>query len=133
MAKTDLLKFGELLNSDAEFQEKFRKAAEAYDGERDEKSVFDNLLLPLAEEYGLSATYDEFKAFTDALTGESQGELSEDELAQIAGGKDTGSGYGLCAGIGAGDMFGLSGDPLSSAYACEAIGFATICVFVGGK
>ena len=30
--KADLIKFRELLISDAEFQEKFRKAAEAYNG-----------------------------------------------------------------------------------------------------
>ena len=34
MAKADLIKFRELLISDAEFQEKFRKAAEAYNGEQ---------------------------------------------------------------------------------------------------
>jgi hypothetical protein len=40
----------------------------AYTGEKDEKAVFDNVLVPLAGEYGLSATYEEFKEFADALS-----------------------------------------------------------------
>ena len=39
-----------ILISDDEFREKFRKAAENYKGEQDEKAVFDNLLLPLAQD-----------------------------------------------------------------------------------
>ncbi len=49
MAKADLIKFRDLLSSDPEFREKFKKAAEVYSGEQDEKAVFDNLLLPFAE------------------------------------------------------------------------------------
>lgn len=91
MAKADILKFRELLLKDPEFQEKFRKAAEAYKGEKDEKSVFDNVLTPLAREYGLSATYEEFQEYAGALTGGADGELSEDELEQVAGGKGSGA------------------------------------------
>ena len=50
MAKADIIKFQELLNSDAEFREKLSKAAEVYTGEADERKVFDNLLLPFAQE-----------------------------------------------------------------------------------
>ena len=49
MAKADLIKFRDLLSSDPEFREKFKKAAQVYSGEQDEKAVFDNLLLPFAE------------------------------------------------------------------------------------
>ena len=100
MAKTDLIKFRELLNSDIGFQEKLKKAAEEYTGDQNEKAVFDNLLMPFAEKYGLSASYEEFSEFIRALSGGSDGELSEDELAQVAGGK--GSGGFLCGGIGVG-------------------------------
>ena len=100
MAKEDLNKFRELLISDADFQTKFRKAAEEYTGEQNEKAVFDNLLMPLAEEYGLSASFEEFSEYMRALSSGPAGELSEDELAQVAGGK--GSGGFLCGGIGVG-------------------------------
>lgn len=42
MANSDFLKFRDLMISDAEFQEKIRKASEAYDGPQDEKSVLKN-------------------------------------------------------------------------------------------
>ncbi len=90
MANTDILKFKELLTADAGFQEKFKKAAESYSGAPDVKSVFDNVLLPLGKEYGLSATFDEFKGYMDSL-GNRDGELSDDELAQVAGGKADGT------------------------------------------
>lgn len=83
MAKADLKKYQDLLTSDAEFQEKFKAAAEAYRGPQDEKAIFENLLLPLGQEHGLSATYKEFKEYTSSFAGGS-GELSEDELSQVA-------------------------------------------------
>ena len=92
MAKADLIKFRDLLVNDPDFQEELRAAAEAYNGEQDEKSVFENLLLPLGKKHGLSATYEEFKEFTGAFAGDADGELSEDELSQVAGGKDGGGG-----------------------------------------
>ncbi len=100
MAKADIIKFRELLLSDADFQEKLRKAGEAYTGEKDEKSVFDNVLVPVAREYGLSATYEEVKNYTASFSGEADGELSEDELEQVAGGK--GDGAILCGIVGLG-------------------------------
>ena len=128
MAKEDHKKFQELLTSDADFQEKFRKAAEAYKGEPDEKSVFEGLLLPLAKEHGLSATYDEFKEYTRAFAG-ADGELSDDELAQVAGGKD--SGIGLCLLVGAGDMFGEGDWRDNYRLICEVVGLSAICPGVG--
>ena len=100
MAKEDLNKFRELLVSDTDFQAMFRKAAEEYTGEQNEKAVFDNLLMPLAEKFGLSASYEEFSEFISSFTRGSDEEISEDELAQVAGGK--GSGGFVCGGIGAG-------------------------------
>ena len=94
MAKTDLERFRELLNTDTMFQDKLRKAAESYTGEQGDKAVFDNLLVPLAKEYGLSATYEEFVEYLGAFMGGGEIELSEDELAMVAGGK------GLCFVIG---------------------------------
>ena len=104
MAKADIIKFRELLLSDAELQEKLRKASEAYTGANDEKAVFENVLAPLAGEYGLSATYEEFKEYRVALSGGADGELSEDELTQVAGGKGTGAFICALLGVGAGNM-----------------------------
>ena len=106
MAKADIIKFQELLNSDSEFREKLSKAAEVYAGGTNGREVFDNLLLPLAQEYGLSATYDEFSEYVSAA-GKADSELSEDELAQIAGGKGGGIGVGECLSLGFG--FGAGG------------------------
>ena len=129
MQNTDLIKFKDLLTSDAEFREKFKKAAEAYDGPQDEKSVFEKLILPLAEEHGLSATYEEFKAYKDTFVGE-EGELSDEELEQVAGGKSEGlPGTGLCVCVGVGDLFG-SNDHDYRIY-CQVVGLAAICLGVG--
>ena len=100
MAKADLIRFRELFLSDESFQEKLRKAAEAYTGEKDEKAVFENVLVPVAREYGLSATFDEFKEFAGPFSRGADDELSEDELSLVAGGK--GDGVFACAGPGFG-------------------------------
>lgn len=123
MAKADVLKFRELLFTDAEFREKFRKAAESYTGEKNEQAVFDNLLLPLAEEHGLSATFEEFKTFADNF-GRAEGELSDDELEQVAGGKSGGAGGFSClgVGIGLGGGGGSNGDEVAGG-GCLALGF----------
>ncbi len=107
MAKADIIKFRELLLTDADFQEKLRKAAESYTGEKNEKAVFDNVLTPIAREHGLSATFEEFKEYADSFAAGAEGELSEDELKQVAGGK--GTGIFVCAIMGAG--FGNTGNP----------------------
>ena len=115
MANTDIQKFKELLAGDAGFREKFKKAAEAYTGEQDMKSVFDDLLLPLGKEYGLSATYDEFKEYTDSLTP-ADGELSEAELSQVAGGKDD------CTNASAAVASIVMNDAIAGIH-CQGIGF----------
>ena len=102
MAKADMMKFRELLFTDAEFQEKLKNASEAYTGDTSEKAVFDSVLIPLAKDYGLSATFEEFKEYMGAFTDGAAGELSEDELSQIAGGKGFGAGACATAGIGIG-------------------------------
>ena len=114
MAKEDLRKYRDLLLTDEEFQKKFAAAAEAYKGEQTEQAVFENVMLPLGKEYGLSATYDEFKEYTAAFAGGTSGELSEDELAQVAGGKDgIGLGTGKCMilGVGIGGGGAMSKSP----------------------
>ncbi len=83
---TDLQKLQELLNSDAGFREEFKKAAETYEGDKDMKAVFENLIRPLIKEHGLDATFEEFRECTEALTADRKDGLSDDELNQVAGG-----------------------------------------------
>ena len=119
MANSDLTKFRELLNTDAEFQEKLREAAEIYTGEPGDRAVFDNLLVPLAKEYGLSATFEEFTEYIGAFMRGGEKELSEDELAMVAGGK------GVCFAIGGSDR------PEADAYTNSEGGEAHACYYIG--
>ncbi len=135
MAKTDVIKFRELLLTDPDFQEKLSKAAEAYTGDNDGKAVFDNVLVPLAGEYGLSATYEEFKDYMDEITEPAQAELSEDELAQVAGGKVNGGGVGGlgCEGFGGG--LGVAGGEYGGGL-CLIFGYGfggTLCLGPGAS
>lgn len=127
MAKEDMIKFRKLLFSDSGFQEELRAAAEAYTGEQDVKSIFDNLLVPIAEKHGLSGTYEEFGEFLGSITEESESELSEDELAQIAGGKGGGLGIGRCVayGVGVGAAGALTDNRYFGLGACLVVGAGT--------
>ena len=132
MAKEDLNRFRSLLLSDEDFQEKLRKAAAEYTGGKDEKSVFDNLLLPLAQEYGLSASYEEFKEYVSAFTDGTDGELSDDELEQVAGGKDAGGlGVGACLGLGGGVGIGAGAEGGGVCFIAGVGWNSYKCAFVG--
>ena len=52
-------KFEELLKTDEAFQKKLADAAQAYNGEMTEEAIFNNVLVPIASEYGITATIDE--------------------------------------------------------------------------
>ena len=78
-----LAKFQNLLFTDEDFQQKLKTAAEAYNGEQTEEAVFENILVPLAAEYDISATYEEFKEYIAGLNAMS---MDESELKQISGG-----------------------------------------------
>lgn len=125
---TDVRKFEELMKTDAGIQDKLRIAAEEFKGDAsDEKAVFEGILLPVAEEAGLSASYEEFQEYMKSLAEGPDKELSMDELSQVAGGKDyADEGIGVCFGIGVGDLFGTTKDYR----ACEVIG-AGLCPSVG--
>jgi len=106
-----LKKMEELLRTDTAFQEKLKAAMESYTGEQKEEAVFNAILVPLAKEYGISASFDEFKEYIQNVLNEDR-ELSDDEVNQVAGGtKGGGLGIGNCigVGIGAGGGAGESG------------------------
>lgn len=126
----DLERFRNLLLTDEVFQKKLQDAASAYTGDQDEESIFNAVLVPLAEEYDISATFDEFKDYIQGLDGV---EMSKDELSQVAGGKADGGGVGagICAmlGIGYGAAAGKEGGTV-----CSVIGLgmgSSYCLTVG--
>ena len=71
-------KFIELMHTDETFQSKLKDALSSYTGEQTPEAVFNNVLSPLAKEYGISISFEEYI--------KSISELSDDELDQVAGG-----------------------------------------------
>lgn len=133
---SDLKKFEELMRTDPAFQEKLRVAVEKYDGDKTSpEAIFNGVLVPLGKEYGLSATYEEFQEYMKSLT--KLGELSDDELEQVAGGKGGGVGGGFCLGIGAGLGGGGGSDDRSPAngFGCAllGVGFGGVGCFGSGE
>ena len=78
---------------------------ESYTGEKTEEAVFNNVVVPFAAQYDITATYDEFKAYLEHLAAEDT-EMNKDEVAQVAGGRSKDHIYGfaadICAYVGAG-------------------------------
>jgi len=125
-----LKKFRELLLTDGEFQQKLKNAAEAYAGEQTEEAFFENVLVPAAAEYGIAASYDEFK---DYILSMADVEMNTEEIAQVAGGDSKGGGIGgiACAVVGIGAGGGAGGE---SGGVCAFIGAGwgkTSCVDTG--
>ena len=78
----NIQKLADLMNTDEAFQKKLKAAVDAYTGEKKEEAVFDAVLVPLAREYGIEASFEEFRNYMENL------EISRDELSQVAGGDD---------------------------------------------
>ena len=129
----NIQKFSELVKKDETVQKKLKAAMEAYTGEQTEEAVFNHVLVPIAEEYGMPATYDEFRAFMESITDE---EMTGDELRQVAGGRNKGVGASICAaaiGLGIGVINPNAGkdDPCTI---CTGFGIgngATACMGIG--
>ena len=114
-------KFEELMKTDESFQAKLKAAAETYDGEKTDEAVFNGVLVPVAKEYGISASYEEFKEYMETLASTDE-IMDKDELNQIAGGKGRGFGAAVCYGVGIG-VGGGGGD--DGGFACFVGGFGT--------
>ena len=99
----DLDKFRTLFLTDAQFRTRLQDAMSSYNEDQTEEAIFSNILVPIAAEYGISATFTEFKEYMDGLQS---AEMSKEELSQVAGGKEEinagGAGAGICYVIGAG-------------------------------
>ena len=125
-----IIKFEELMKTDAQVQEKLKTAMENYTGEQTEEAVFNNVLAPVAAENGIAATFEEYKEYMESFNNE---ELSKDELTQVAGGKieGIGAGYMTCRVVGLGG--GINGTSEGGS-ACVIIGAGwgdTVCAATG--
>ena len=110
-------KFEEMLKTDEGLQKKLQAAMESYSGEKTEKAIFENVLCPLAAEYDIHASYDEYKAYLESMA---DAQLSGDELSQVAGGTK-GLGASACWGFGVG-IGGHGQDGVINAM-CVGLGF----------
>jgi hypothetical protein len=126
MAKENAEKFEKLLISDEKLQAKLRAAMDAYTGDRrDEKAVFDAVVIPLAEEAGLPFTFEEAREYAGR-----DREIPLEEGDKAAGGDDASydpalATSGVCFAI------GISPDP-PDADSCfdDEVG-AGACAYVG--
>lgn len=111
MALENAIRFNEMLAVDSELQAKLRAVWAAYDGPKDEKSVFGATIEVLAAEVGLPFTYEE------AVAAASSREVPDDELDAVAG--------GACF------IVGWQDEP--NAYVCDSVaeGIAVACAYVG--
>ena len=101
-------KFAELMNTDEAFKAKLSAAMQSYKGEMTPEAVYNDVLSPLAKEYGISVSLEEFNDYISSQTNKDES-LSFDELEQVAGGKHGGFGNTACAAIGVG-ADGTGGD-----------------------
>jgi len=124
----DIERFRELLFTDEGFQAKLKTAAEAYTGEQTEEAVFNDLLVPLASEYGITATFDDFKKYLDSIKDQ---ELSADEIAQVAGGGKDAVGFGASGCLYVGVGWGGGGES-GSAAGCAVVGFGNSAAACAG-
>ena len=126
MAKENVKKFYEKLESSKELQEKLVKAQESYTGDKEDTSaVLEEVLLPIAKEAGYDFTAEELKAAERELAQEKG--ISEEELENVSGGWK-----GFCPFIGVskgglaeacvGSGVGTSDSESLGAYACWYIG-----------
>ena len=132
MAKENVARFFAKLSSDKVFAEKLSAADAAYAKTHDAKNVDENarkaaaeaILLPIAKEAGLPFTVEELASYEKEKMEEISGEVSDDEMANAAGGAEPAAGLGmtLCKFIGVG--FGVLG--------CSAKGDSGLCAIVGG-
>ena len=131
MAKENVAKFFEKLAADKSLAEKIAAADKAYGDkhkgenadEAAKKAAVEAILLPLAKEAGLPFTADELLSAEQEKLGQMEGEISDDEISQAAGGvrgEPDGIGGNLCyyAGLG----FGI----------LQKDGKQSVCFLVGG-
>ncbi|MCR5399500.1 MAG: Nif11-like leader peptide family RiPP precursor [Lachnospiraceae bacterium] len=112
MTQEKVKEFIELVNKDNDLQKKVKAGMDAYTGDKtDERAVFESVLAPIAKEAGFDLSYEDM---VEVAKSSGDGELSDEELAAVAGGD------GVCFIIGGGFGAGSGG---SGVGACDVIGF----------
>ena len=87
--------FFDKVKSDSALAQKLKDAQAAYTGDTSDKdAAIAAVVIPVAAEAGFNFTVEDFNAAFEA----EEGELSEDELDAVAGGKST-SGCGITANL----------------------------------
>lgn len=122
---TELQKFWDMMKADENLRKELEERVKNYTGEPSEKAIMEAVVIPLAQEHGLMFTGNDYV--------EAVQELSQDEMAQVAGGASIGFGGGTfgCDVLGSG--FG-SAAGIGAAGACLFIGIGTgmsLCMFSG--
>ncbi len=135
MANQNIIKLNDLIVNNEDFRKKIAdadsKINEKYGKDlTDEQktAAFDEFISPIAADAGIPISADEMKDFTDNHSEE----LSEDELAAVAGGGE-GWGFSLCWGLGIGIGYTVDDDDKHGGGCCflginDTIG---ICVSEG--
>jgi predicted ribosomally synthesized peptide with nif11-like leader len=106
MAKEAVLGFYEKLQKDTALQEKIKAAEKSYAGDKeDRETIAKEIILPIAKAAGFDISLDDIKEYEKNLYKE--GEVSDGELQQVAGG----SSIGFCVvyGVGKGGKSDFAG------------------------
>lgn len=111
----DIGKFIDLFKRNNQFQEKLKTAIIDFKGNLKEEAVYTDIFLPLASEYGLSISSEDFRVYIERMSCEDE-EMTDDELSLVSGGSVKGWVINRCTsiGVGIGDVGGS---------VCVAVGF----------
>jgi predicted ribosomally synthesized peptide with nif11-like leader len=92
MSKENVKLFYEAMAKDKSLQEKFKAISKRYEGQKPDVEqadlIYQKDLVPLAREAGFEFTLDELKGYAAEAKAPAIHELSEDELAAVAGGNE---------------------------------------------
>jgi predicted ribosomally synthesized peptide with nif11-like leader len=140
MSKENVKLFYEALGKDKALQEKSRAIGKKYEGQKQDdvqsNLIYQEELVPLAKEAGYDFTLAELKEYAQECEKSGMREVSEEELAAVAGGKCC-----VCALVGVGNIISQGGDPYGD-QVCNCIGYGSgnwagggvncVCVLGGG-
>ncbi|MCR4907466.1 MAG: Nif11-like leader peptide family natural product precursor [Lachnospiraceae bacterium] len=108
MSKENVMKFEEKIMKDEEFQKRMEEAAKAYEGDqKDEKAVFEAVIVPVAKEAGLTFTFEEL---SEARKAVSDGEIDLKDMKAVGGGALRRCGFRAFSNPGCGLYAELSGE-----------------------
>ena len=140
MSSENVKLFYEALGMDKALQEKSTAIGEKYAGQKLDEAqtnlIYQQELVPLAKEAGYDFTLAELQAYAEEAQKPGMREVSDDELATVAGGK-----YCVCVLAGVGNSVGTDGSILAEgSCVCALYGNGNwdggkvncVCVWGGG-